>query len=72
MNFVPLNRGHLHTADKTASPKDEKEKRQYQDSICSEAEEQYGDKPWEKLYDDVVDPATSQPSKWTTGVFPLA
>jgi len=21
---------------------------------------------------DVVDPATSQPSKWTTGVFPLA
>ena len=39
--------------------KDEKEKSQYQDTICSEAEEGNGDKPWEVLYDYVVDPAAS-------------
>jgi len=38
--------------------KDEKE---YQDNICSEAEEGNGDRPWEVLYDYVVDPAASQP-----------
>ena len=36
--------------------KDEKE---YQDTICSEAEEGNGDRPWEVLYDYVVDPAAS-------------
>jgi len=49
------------------STKDEKEKSQYQDNTRSEAEEGYGDRPWEVLYDYVVDPATSQPS----GAFPL-
>jgi len=48
--------------------KDEKE---YQDSICSEAEEENGDRPWEVLYDYVVDPADSQPSEETSGAFPL-
>ena len=38
--------------------KDEKE---YQDTICSEAEEGNSDRPWEVLYDYIVDPATSQP-----------
>ena len=33
------------------STKDEKEKNQYQDTICSEAEKGNGDKPWEVLYD---------------------
>ena len=37
---------------------DEKE---YQDTICSEAEGGNGDRPWEVLYDYVVDPAASQP-----------
>ena len=40
--------------------KDEKE---YQDAVCSEAEEGNGDRPWEVLYDYVVDPATSQPDR---------
>jgi len=44
--------------------KDEKE---YQDTICSEAEEGNGDRPWEVLYDYIVDPATSQPSEETSG-----
>ena len=39
--------------------KDGKEKSQYQDTICSEAEERHGDRPWEVLYDDLVDPAAS-------------
>ena len=43
--------------------KDEKE---YQDTICSEAEEEYGDRSWEVLYDYVVDPAASQPVCHTT------
>ena len=38
--------------------KDEKE---YQDTICSKEEEGNGDRPWEVLYDYVVDPAASQP-----------
>ena len=38
--------------------KDEKE---YQETICSEAEEGNCDRPSEVLYDNVVDPATSQP-----------
>jgi len=50
---------------------DEKEKNQCQDTICSEVEEGHGDTPWEALYDDVVDLATSQPSKETSRVFPL-
>jgi len=45
------------------STKDEKEKSQYQDTICSEAEEGHGDRPWEVLYDYVVHPATSKPSE---------
>jgi len=40
--------------------KDEKE---YQDTICSEAEEGKGDRPWEVLYDYVVDPVASQPER---------
>jgi len=40
--------------------KDEKE---YQDTICSEAEEGNIDRPWEVLYDYAVDPATSQPGR---------
>ena len=44
------------------STKDEKE---YQDTICSEAEEGNGDRTWEVLYDYVVDPAASQPSEET-------
>ena len=40
--------------------KDEKE---YQDTFCSEAEERYGDRPWEVLYDYVVNPAASQPER---------
>ena len=36
--------------------KDEKE---YQDTICSEAVEGNGDRPWEVLYNYVVDPAAS-------------
>ena len=40
--------------------KDEKE---YQDTICSEAEEGNGDRPWEVLYNYVVDPAASQPDQ---------
>ena len=43
--------------------KDAKEKSQYPNTICSEAEEGNGDRPWEALYDYVVDPAASQPSK---------
>ena len=39
-------------------PKDEKE---YQDTICSEAEEGNSDRPWEVLYGYVVSPAASQP-----------
>ena len=37
--------------------RDEKE---YQDTFCSEAEEENGDRPWEVLYDYVVDPAALQ------------
>ena len=51
--------------------KDEKEKSQYQDTTCSEAEEGRGDRPWEVLYDNVVHPATSKPSKETSGEFSL-
>ena len=40
--------------------KDEKE---YQDTICSEAGEGHGDKPWEVLYDYIVNPAASQPDR---------
>ena len=40
--------------------KDEKE---YQETICSEAEEGNGDRPWEVLYNYVVDPAASQPDQ---------
>ena len=47
--------------------RDEKEKSQYQDAICSEAEEGHGDRPWEVLYDYVVNPAASQPNKETIG-----
>jgi len=50
--------------------KDEKEK-SYQDTICNEAEEGHGDRPWEVLYDNVVDPAASQLSEETSGVIPL-
>ena len=50
--------------------KDEKEKSQYQDTICSEAEEGHGDRPWKVLYDYVVDPATLHPSKETSEAFP--
>ena len=46
---------------------DEKEKCLYQDTICSEAEES----PWEVLYDNVVDPDASLPSKETSGAFLL-
>ena len=38
-----------------------KDRKEYQDTICSEAEEENGDRPSEVLYDYVVDPATSQP-----------
>ena len=41
------------------STKGEKEKSQYQHTICSEAEEGNGDRPWEVLYNYVVDPAAS-------------
>ena len=51
--------------------KDEKEKSQYQDTICSEAEEGNGDQPLEVLYEYIVDPAASQPSEETSGTFPL-
>jgi len=47
--------------------KDEKEEKQYQDTMCSEAKEGPGDRLSEVLYDYVVDPATSQPSKETSG-----
>ena len=53
------------------STKDKKEKSQYQETICSEAEEGNGNRPWEVLYDYVVDPAASQSSEETSGVFPL-
>ena len=43
----------------------------YQDTICSEAEEGRGDRPWEVPYNYVVDPATSEPSKETSEAFPL-
>ena len=36
--------------------KDEKE---YKDTICSEAEKENGYRPWEVLYDYVVNPAAS-------------
>ena len=50
--------------------KDEKEKSQYlQDTSYSEAEEGNGDRPWEMLYDYIVDPAASQPSEETSGCF---
>ena len=48
--------------------KDEKEKSQYQDTICSEAEEGNGDRPWEVLYDYIVNPAALQASEETSGV----
>jgi len=48
-----------------------KRKARYQDTICSEAEEGNGDRPWEVLYNYIVDPAASQPSEETSGVFPL-
>ena len=51
--------------------KDEKEKSQYQDTSRSKAEKGHGDRPWEMLYDDVVDPAALQPSEETFGAFPL-
>ena len=50
--------------------KDEKEKKRHQDTICSEAEERHGDRPWKVLYDYVVDPATLHPSKETSEAFP--
>ena len=40
---------------------DEKE---YQDTIRSEAEEGNGDRPWEVLYDYVVDPAALHSKQW--------
>jgi len=46
--------------------KDEKE---YQDTICSEAEEGNCDRPWEVLYDYVVDPAGHIESEETSGAF---
>ena len=52
--------------------KDEKE---YQDTFCSEAEERYGDRPWEVLYDYVVDPAASQTERgdlWGVSTLPSA
>jgi len=48
-----------------------KGEKEYQDTICSEAKKGNGDRPWEVLYDYVVDPATSQPGEETSGVFPL-
>ena len=61
-----------------------KEEKEYQDIICSEAEEVHGDRPWAVLYDYVVDPASlasqagwrdydpaaSQPGEETSGAFP--
>ena len=40
-----------------------KDKKEYQDTICCEAEEGNGDRPWEVLYNYVVDPAASQPDQ---------
>ena len=51
--------------------KDEKEKCQYQDTNCSDAEEGNGEKSGEVLYDYVIDPATSKPCEETSGAFPL-
>ena len=48
-----------------------KDENEHQDTICSEAGEENSDRPWEVLYDYVVDPATSQPSEETSGAFPL-
>jgi len=38
-----------------------KDKKEYQDTICSKAKEGNADRPWEVLYDYVLDPAPSQP-----------
>jgi len=51
--------------------KDKIEKSQYQDTICSETEEGHGDRPWEVLYNYIVNPVASQPSEETSEVFPL-
>ena len=51
--------------------KDENKKSQYQDTICSEAEEGHCGRPWEVLYNYIVDPTASQPSKETSRTFPL-
>ena len=40
-----------------------KDDKEYQDTICSEAEEGNGDRAWEVLYDYVANPATSQPER---------
>jgi len=40
-----------------------KDGKEYQDTICSEAEEGNGGRPWEVLYDYIVDPAASQPER---------
>ena len=43
--------------------------KEYQDTICSEAEEGNGDRPWEVLYDYVVDPVASQPERGALSAF---
>ena len=46
--------------------KNKKEKSQHQDTICKEG---HSDRPWQVLYNNVVDPAASQPSEETSGYF---